>query len=163
MSRPVRSGAEFAIDDAGLSSAPLMAVLTETASDDPWSAETLARILALPRSFGLIAHGAGQPLGFLLAQSAAGESEIINLAVAPAARRRGVGGTLVAEAMARARGTGAQTIFLEVAADNAAARALYQQKGFLQVGIRPDYYRRDPNCYMNALILRCELITTASN
>ncbi|MEN8195099.1 MAG: ribosomal protein S18-alanine N-acetyltransferase [Pseudomonadota bacterium] len=163
MSRPVRSGAEFAIDDADLSSAPLMAVMTETASDDPWSAESLAKILALPRSFGLVAHGAGQPLGFLLAQCAAGESEIINLAVAPAVRRQGIGGALVAGAMARARGMGAQTMFLEVAGDNAAARALYDRIGFVQVGIRPGYYRRNPNNYTDALILRRDLITTGRN
>lgn len=163
MNRPVRSGGEFSIDDADLSSTSLMAVLTETASDDPWSAEALARILALPRSFGLIAHEAGQPLGFLLAQCAAGESEIINLAVAPAARRQGIGGALVAGAMARARGMDAHTMFLEVAGDNAAARALYDRIGFVQVGIRPGYYRRDPNDYTDAFILRRELITTGRN
>lgn len=163
MSRPVRSGGEFSIDDADLSSTPLMAVVTETASDDPWSAETLARILTLPKSFGLIAHGAGQPLGFLLAQCAAGESEIINLAVAPAARHQGIGGALVTGAMARARRMGAQTMFLEVAGDNATARALYDRIGFVQVGIRPGYYRRNPNSYADALILRRELITAWGN
>jgi len=163
MSRPVQSGSGFAIDDVDLSSAPLMAALTETASDDPWSAESVAKILALPRSFGLVAHEAGQPLGFLLAQCAAGESEIINLAVAPTARRQGIGGALVAGAMSRARGLGAQTMFLEVADDNTAARALYDRRGFVQVGIRHDYYRRDSGNYTNALILRHELITTGGN
>lgn len=160
MSRSHKSAAEFAIDDADLSAAALMATLTETASADPWSSETVARILALPRSFGLIAHEADQPLGFLLAQSAAGESEIINLAVAPTARRRGVGGALVAGAISRARGMGAQTMFLEVADDNTAARSLYERLGFVQVGRRSDYYRRDSNSYTDALILRRELITT---
>ena len=163
MSRPVQSNAEFTIEDADLPSASLMAALTETASDDPWSAEAFARILALPRSFGLIAHGAGLPLGFLLAQCAAGESEIINLAVAPSAGQQGIGGALVAGAMSRAQGMGAQTMFLEVADDNAAARSLYEQQGFVKVGIRPDYYRRDPNNYTDALILRRELITTDGN
>lgn len=163
MSRPVQSGAEFAIDEADLSSAPLMAALTETASDDPWSAESLAGILALPRSFGLIAHEAGQPLGFLLAQCAAGESEIINLAVAPAARRQGIGGALVAGAMSRAVSMGAQTMFLEVADNNAAARALYDRRGFVQVGMRPDYYRKSVSSNTDALVLRRELITTSGN
>lgn len=158
-----RSGAEFTIDDANLSAAPLMAALTETASDDPWSIDALARILALPRSFGLIARGTGQPLGFLLAQCVAGESEIINLAVAPAARRRGIGRALVVGAKARARDLGAQSMFLEVASDNMAAQSLYEREGFVQVGIRPDYYRRDPGNYTDALILRRELITTGDD
>jgi ribosomal-protein-alanine N-acetyltransferase len=162
MSPSVQSSAKFVIEDAGLSSAPLIAALTGTATDDPWSTETLAKILALPRSFGLIAHGAGQPLGFLLAQCAAGESEIINLAVAPDARRQGIGEALVAGAMARARAEGARTMFLEVADDNAAARALYDLKEFVQVGIRPDYYRRGPVNHVDALILRRELITIST-
>jgi ribosomal-protein-alanine N-acetyltransferase len=159
----VQSGAKFVIDDADPSAAALMAALTGTAGDEPWSAESLAKILALPRSFGLIALEAGQPLGFLLAQCAAGESEIINLAVAPAARRQGIGGALVAGAMARARAEGGRTMFLEVADDNVAGRALYVRLGFVQVGMRPDYYMRGPVDYVDALILRRDLITTGGN
>lgn len=163
MNPPARPIATFKIDDAGLSAAPLVAALTGTASDDPWSTEAVAGILGLPRSFGLIARGAGEPLGFLLAQCAAGESEIINLAVAPQARRQGIGAALMGYAMARARREGAQAMFLEVSADNKAARSLYEREGFRQVGIRHDYYRNGPNNYTDALILRCSLITTAGN
>jgi len=163
MNPPDRSFASCTIDVAGLSAAPLVAALTKAASDDPWSTEAVAGILALPGSFGLIAQSAGRPLGFLLAQCAAGESEIINLAVAPEARRQGVGAALVGHAMARARTNGAQAMFLEVAADNEAARALYEREGFKQVGIRHDYYRKGPNNYTDALVLRCELITTTQN
>lgn len=147
------------IKDADLPSMPLMAALTEAAGGDPWSAEALEKILALPHSFGLLALTPVEPLGFLLAQAAADESEIINLAVAPAARRRGIGRSLLAEAMERARTGGARAMFLEVASDNEAARALYESVGFEQVGIRPDYYRIGPINYMDAFIFRCDLIT----
>lgn len=163
MNPPDQPIARFAIDVAGLSAAPLVAALTRTASNDPWSAEAVTGILALPGYFGLIAQSDGHPLGFLLAQCAAGESEIINLAVAPEARRQGIGAALMGHAMARARADGAQAMFLEVAADNEAARALYEREGFKQVGIRHDYYRKNPNNYTDALVLRCELITTAES
>jgi len=163
MNPPDRPFARFAIDVAGLSAAPLVAALTRAASDDPWSTDAIAGILALPSSFGLIAQSAGHPLGFLLAQCAAGESEIINLAVAPEARRQGIGAALLGHAMARARTDGAQAMFLEVAADNEAARSLYEREGFKLVGIRHDYYRKCPNNYTDAFVLRCELITAAEN
>ena len=163
MTRPVRSGTEFTIGDADSSLAPPMAALTETAAGEPWSVDAVAKILALPRSFGLIAQEASQPLGFLLAQIAADEAEIINIAVAPAARRRGIGAALVSEAAARARKAGAHKMFLEVASDNIAARALYERQGFVQVGIRRDYYHRGAVSYMDALILRLELITIGSD
>jgi ribosomal-protein-alanine N-acetyltransferase len=159
----IQSGVKFVIDNAGPSSAPLMAAVTGAAGNEPWNAGELARILALPSAFGLIALADDRPLGFLLAQCAAGESEIINLAVAPVSRRQGIGGALVAKAMARALLDGARTMFLEVADDNTAARALYDRIGFLQVGIRPGYYLRGPDNYVDALILRVELITTGGN
>ena len=98
----VQSGVRFVIDNAEPTSAPMMAAVTGAVGDEPWSAESLGKILALPNSFGLTARAGDRPLGFLLAQCAAGESEIINLAVAPAARRQGIAGTLMAKAMTRA-------------------------------------------------------------
>ncbi len=159
----VQSGVKFVIDNAEPLSAALMAAVTGAASDGPWSVDELAKILDLPSSFGLFARDNDRPLGFLLAQCAAGESEIINLAVTPAARRQGIGGALVTRAMARARVEGARKMFLEVADDNVAARVLYDRIGFVQVGIRPDYYLRGPVNYVDALILGIELITTGGN
>lgn len=153
---------DLAIVEADLPSAPLMAALTEVAGVDSWSVEALEKILALPHSFGLLALRETEPLGFILAQAAAEESEIINFVVAPAARRRGVGGFLLAKAMERARMGGARVMFLEVARDNEAARALYEVAGFKQVGVRPDYYRQDHINPMDALIFRGDLITGAA-
>ena len=163
MTRPVRSGAEFTIGDATPFSAPLISALAEIASGDAWSVDVVAKFLALPGSFGLIAQEVSQPLGFLLAQMAADEAEIVNIAVAPPARRRGIGAALVAEAAARARKGGAQKMFLEVASDNIAARALYERQGFIQAGMRPDYYHRGAVSNMDALILRLDLITIESD
>ncbi len=71
----------------------------------------------------------------------AGEAEVLTLAVRPAARRRGIGRALV-EAAATLAEASAAAMFLEVAADNPGAVALYAQTGFEIVGRRPGYYGR---------------------
>ncbi len=88
--------------------------------------------------------------GFILVREAAGEAEILTLAVAPRARRQGLGRTLVDAAIAR---LGSADLFLEVAADNIAAIALYQQNGFTQAGVRRGYYAR-PGGAVDALLLK---------
>ncbi len=83
-----------------------------------------------------------EPEGFLLGRIAADEAEILTLAVAPEARRRGVGRRLLARFEAAARTQGAASAFLEVAADNHAARALYLSAGWHEAGVRRGYYLR---------------------
>ncbi len=102
-----------------------------------WGAEAIAIMLGLPGGFGLWRPGEG----FVLARAAGGEAEVLTLAIAPAARRRGLGRALVARALALAIAPGgADAAFLEVAEDNAAALALYRGCGFREVGRRPRYY-----------------------
>jgi ribosomal protein S18 acetylase RimI-like enzyme len=90
----------------------------------------------------------GRILGFLLSrQNAPGEREILNLAVAPADRRRGVARKLLEAELARGR----NTWFLEVRASNAPALELYKDVGFQQVGVREGYYH-DP--VESAIVMR---------
>lgn len=101
-----------------------------------WGEDAMRLQLELPGAFGLIdARG-----GFVLARVAADEAEILSIAVMPKARQAGLGRTLLTAAMAEARARGAAAMFLEVAAANVAARALYAQAGFRDVGTRPNYY-----------------------
>lgn len=79
--------------------------------------------------------------GFVLARVAAGEAEILTLAVAPPARGQGLGRRLLLAAIAHARTLGADAMFLEVGADNPAALALYARLGFAKVGDRKGYYQ----------------------
>ena len=89
----------------------------------------------------LIATDGGRVIGFLLArQIAPGEREILNLAVAPTERRRGVARKLLEAELASTRGLW----FLEVRESNTAALRLYQSFGFQQVGMRPAYYHDPP-------------------
>lgn len=106
---------------------------------DPWDAKSLARLAALPGALCLVAGR--PPAGFLLARAAADEAEVLTLAVSPAFRRRGLGGGLLAGLAGRLAALGCRRLFLEVAADNAAARALYGRAGFTEVGRRAGYYQ----------------------
>ncbi len=105
--------------------------------------------------FAVIAFDdAGAITGFILARAMARESEILTLAVAPWARRQGVACALVDAVAVEAAARDAESIFLEVAADNPAALALYERAGFVQVGQRRAYYMRLSSPSMDALVLR---------
>lgn len=80
-------------------------------------------------------------------QSTPDEAEILNLAVDPAWRRRGVASALLNEVARRALGT----IFLEVAEPNAAAIALYRKLGWREAGVRPGYYNHGT---VNAVVMK---------
>jgi len=136
------------------SETPRLAVIHGEAFDPRWSAEEIAALLAQTSVFGL---AIGEPAdGFILCQGAAGEAEILTLTVRPQARRRGLGRALVATAKAQALRSGVAALFLEVAADNAAALALYRAAGFVEAGRRRGYYPRADGA-IDALILRCDL------
>lgn len=116
----------------------------------PWAAAEFAGFLADPLAFLLIEGDAG----FLLGRAVAGEAELLTLAVAPEARRRGLGRRLVSRFLYQARLRGADSAFLEVAADNAPAQALYTRAGFAEAGRRRGYYHGPEGRAVDALVLR---------
>lgn len=116
-----------------------LAALHARAFEKPWDGAEFAKLLENPATFALI-FTAVDPVGFILGWAVAGEAEILTVAVAPEARRRGVGGELVTAAAAAAVVRGALSVHLEVAEDNAAARALYAKLGYQEAGRRRGYY-----------------------
>ena|SRR5271166_3229140 len=82
--------------------------------------------------------------GFLVARHLAPEWELENIAVAPEARRSGLGMQLLNAFLTRVKETDSQSVFLEVRESNAPARALYDKAGFHQTGRRNAYYA-DPS------------------
>ena len=102
---------------------------------------TLVALWALPHVRFLVARQPGAPeiLGCAIGDRQGGGSRVINLAVEPAAQRRGLGRALLA-ALEAALPVG--DLLLMVEEDNAAARALYAGAGYAQVGVARDYYGR---------------------
>lgn len=120
----------------------------------PWSETAFAAFLDDPLAFLLVEGDAA----FLLGRAVAGEAELLTLAVAPESRRLGLGRRLLARFLYQARLRGAATAFLEVAEDNAPARALYAAQGFAQVGHRPAYYARPDGSRIGAIVLQRALL-----
>ena len=125
-------------------------------SEDPWDNPAIAGIMGIAGFFGRIAREDRQPIGFVVALGLAEECEILSLGVLPDRRRTGCGSALLGAVCSEAMRRNMRSIVLEVAADNAAARALYAARGFLSVGCRPNYYQRTGG-RIDALILRLPL------
>jgi len=125
--------------------AAVLSALYETAFAEAWAPDRLAQLLAGPGVFALIAlDDAGEPLGYALGRVAADEAELLSIALLPGQRRRGGGRLLLDALIDRCAAAGAQTLFLEVATDNAAALALYRGAGFSEAGRRKGYYKVGP-------------------
>lgn len=136
--------------------APALSALHGPAFDRPWSPDEIAAMLAQPGHFGLLADG----VGFILCRVVADEAEVLTLAVDPAARRQGVASALLEAARGVAKAAGAGVLFLEVAADNDPALALYERAGFAWAGLRRGYYARTTGA-MDAIVMRLELNSRA--
>jgi ribosomal-protein-alanine N-acetyltransferase len=119
----------------------------------PWTSKALALLLAQPGTTALLAERDGRLLGFVLLRRAADEAEVLSLGVDPAARRRGLARRLLAAGEAWL-GAGTARLFLEVAAGNAPALALYHRLSFRAVGRREKYYADGGD----ALVLRREVV-----
>jgi ribosomal-protein-alanine N-acetyltransferase len=133
-------------------SADLEAVLRieRVSFSDPWPKAAFQHHLT---DVFLVAEEGPSVLGYLIAWHVGPDAEILNVAVAPEARRGGVGRRLVAGALELLGGGGIRSAFLEVRESNGAARRLYGSLGFAEVGRRRGYYQAPRE---DALILRWE-------
>ena len=120
----------------------------------PWSADEFQDLLDAPGVCLLTGKSS-----FLLGRIIGDEAEILTIAVDPAERRKGTGRKLVEHfiAICSAEEEEIEQIFLEVAADNDAALALYQRTGFTQTGRRAGYYAASGGKTVDALVLLRDL------
>ena len=122
----------------------------------PWSSQEVAALIAAASTLSAAALDPmnGRLRGFVLSRLATDEAEILTIAVEAASRGKGVGQALLGEALRQASNGGAKAMFLEVGKDNAPALALYQRFGFVKVGERAGYYRRNDGTRAAAVIMR---------
>ncbi|MFO0994356.1 MAG: tRNA (adenosine(37)-N6)-threonylcarbamoyltransferase complex dimerization subunit type 1 TsaB [Hyphomicrobiales bacterium] len=122
-----------------------------------WSTADIARLLAMPGAFCVIAQQKGEAVGFLLLRVAGDEAEIISIGTRPESRRQGIGAKLI-DAAVELLGTQKTTrLLIEVADSNDAALALYRKFGFATVGRRRDYYQHADGRREDAAIMRKEI------
>ena len=131
-----------------------IAELEKICFSDPWSENSIAYELTSRLSFWLVAVEDGKVVGYIGSQSVLGEADMMNVAVHPQHRRRGIAEALVNALSQNLRQRDNVCLTLEVRASNDPAIALYEKLGFAQVGLRKNYYR---NPKEDALILRKSL------
>lgn len=147
------SGEAVTIRFATTDDAAAMHAIEVASFGDPWSAASFRSMLAHPQMHARVAEGAGEFLGYAIAWIVGDEAELANIAVAPPARRRGVGAALLDDLLRTVDGHGGATVWLEVREGNVAARALYATRDFRETGRRKGYYRAPVE---DALVLRRE-------
>lgn len=130
-----------------------LAELEKLCFSDPWSVSAFEYELKNPLSLWLVAADGETVAGYVGSQTVMDESDMMNIAVAPAYRRQGIAEQLIASMIEGLQQRQSRCLTLEVRISNEPAIALYQKLGFLQVGRRPGYYR---NPREDALILRKE-------
>lgn len=150
----------------------IMRIEESVFENDAWSARGMRAELESAHTYYLVAEPVARPesgtgteseveaaarpgdlAGYagLLCPRGAHEADIQTIAVAPAARRRGLGRTLVIQLVREAAERGAREVFLEVRADNPGAEALYTEIGFEPIGVRAKYYQPDG---VDAIVMR---------
>ena len=131
-----------------------IAALEKLCFSDPWSEASVASELDNPLSKWFVAVQEDRVLGYVGSQSVLDSADMMNIAVHPEHRRKGIAEALIAALTEALRSGGIQSLMLEVRASNAPAISLYEKLGFAMAGRRPNYYR---NPREDALILRKEL------
>ena len=127
-----------------------VAALEKLCFSDPWSEASITSELENPLSLWLIAEEDGAVCGYVGSQTVLDETDMMNIAVHPDCRRKGIAAALIAELVSRLKARGSRILRLEVRESNLPAIALYKAMGFTQLGLRKNYYR---NPKENALIL----------
>jgi ribosomal-protein-alanine N-acetyltransferase len=120
---------------------------------DPWSEKSVASELTNPLSLWLVAMDGERLAGYVGSQSVLGESDMMNVAVHPDYRRKGIAEALCNALIEALKKKENHCLTLEVRASNEPAKVLYEKLGFIQVGLRKNYYR---NPKEDACILRKE-------
>ena len=130
-----------------------IAELEKICFSDPWSEKSIASELDNPLAYWLVAVDEDTVAGYIGSQTVLDETDMMNVAVHPDHRRKGIAETLVTELVKALKEQGSHSLTLEVRESNTPARQLYEKLGFSRVGKRPRYYR---NPREDALILRKE-------
>ena len=132
---------------------PQIAALERVCFSDPWSEKSILSELENPLSCWLVAMDGERLAGYVGSQTVLGESDMMNLAVDPDYRRKGLGKELILSLIEALRQRESRCLTLEVRDSNAPARALYEGLGFQEIGRRKNYYR---NPKEDALIYKKE-------
>ncbi|MDT8069258.1 MAG: ribosomal protein S18-alanine N-acetyltransferase [Terriglobia bacterium] len=138
----------------------MIAISHESDSAGHWTVSQYERALteSPPIRVVLVLEESGEVMGFAVAAEIAREWELENIAVSIPSRRKRYAAHLLATLLGELRKAAAESVYLEVRVSNHAARCLYENWGFQQVGLRPGYYH---NPSEDAILYKKNLVTAA--
>ena len=120
--------------------AALEAAVFADAHHTPWPESAFYDDVALPGHIWWVAHDRGTIVGYAGGTVVDGELQIANVAVAPERRGERIAARLMGRVAYDAQMLGATTSTLEVEVGNTPAERLYERLGYVEQGIRPNYY-----------------------
>ena len=122
---------------------------------DAWSRDLMRdELTGEHRVYLALTGGDGAVVGYAGLLALGAEGDVQTIAVAPALRGQGQGRRLMNAILDEAAARGVRTVFLEVRADNPAARGLYSSLGFAEIGVRPRYYQPEG---VDAIVMQLEM------
>ena len=137
-----------------LSHVQAVADLEKVCFHDPWSLNAITGEVFNPLSMWIVALEDDRVVGYIGSQSVIDQADVMNIAVDPDYRRRGIAEALIQRLESGLQERGVTGLLLEVRVSNDPARSLYEKLGFVVVGRRPGYYTKPKE---DALIMRKEL------
>jgi len=142
------NGLDARLRRAQMQDAPRLARLHGEGFAYGWSSADFEAMLAERATWAdcLISQGifGAVVTGFAISRMAAGEAELLTITLDEEVRGKGLSARLLAHHAGNLRRAGVETLFLEVAEDNAPALALYKRLGFEEIGRRKGYYASAP-------------------
>lgn len=152
-STPLGGSHAVVVREALIADLPAVSRIEKASFADPWGGGDFRSVLDSPQTIFIVATDCvfNEIVGYAVALTVLDESEILNLAVDPGLRGRGLGRALLDAALEAVAKRGAVAAFLEVRESNVAARHLYKSRGFEELSRRKGYYRTPVE---DALILR---------
>ncbi len=118
---------------------------TEKASFEfPWLEEDFIRCLRQRNCIGMVAEHDDRVVGFMIYELHKARIHVLNLAVAPTYRRRGVGSQMVAKLVAKLSLQRRSRVVLEVRETNLAAQLFFRENGFRAVSVMRGFYADTP-------------------
>jgi len=114
--------------------------ISEEAFPLPWAKDELIRETVNPNALNLVALYEGKVVGYVQCWYTLDSADIINVAVASAYKRQGVGHRLVRDLILHLKERSVENVFLEVRVSNLPAQKLYKSMGFITLSKRERYY-----------------------
>ncbi len=140
------------IRQANADDAAILAALHGASFQPSWDEAAMVGLLGKNAVAVLVSCGS-KVVGFALSRVAATEAELLSIAISPRMRNQGLGRALLSALNADLKERGVDTLFLDVASDNAAATHLYESFGFSRLGLRKKYYANGADALTYSLTL----------